>query len=58
MMCTEFRSLPSNATESEAISMMRREVLHQVPALDEQGRVVRLFLLEELIKSEAEPIQL
>ena len=53
MMCTEFRSLPSNATESEAISMMRREVLHQVPALDEQGRVVRLFLLEELIKSEA-----
>ena len=33
--------------------MMRREVLHQVPALDEQGRVVRLFLLEELIKSEA-----
>ena len=51
MMCTEFRSLPSNATEDQAISLMRREVLHQVPSLDEQGRVVRLFLLEELIKS-------
>lgn len=50
MMCTEFRSLPSNATEDEAISLMRREVLHQIPALDEQGRVVRLFLLEELMK--------
>ena len=53
MMCIEFRSLPSNATEKEAISLMRREVLHQVPALDEQGRVVKLFLLEELIKSKA-----
>lgn len=52
VMCTEFRSLPSNATEDEAISLMRREVLHQVPALDEQGCVVQLFLLEELIKSE------
>ena len=51
MMCTKFRSLPLNATKDEAISLMRREVLHQVPVLDEQGRVVRLFLLEELMKS-------
>ena len=55
MMCTEFRSLPSNATEDQAIAM-RHEVLHQVPSLDEQGRVVRLFLLEELIKSRGEAI--
>ena len=45
-----FRSLPSTATEEDALSLMRRETLHQIPALDEQGRVVRLFLLEELIK--------
>lgn len=45
-----FRSLHSNATEDEAISLMRREAIHQVPVLDEQGRVVRLFLLEDLIK--------
>jgi dTDP-glucose pyrophosphorylase len=45
-----FRSLPSTATEEEALEFMRRETLHQIPALDEQGRVVRLFLLEELIK--------
>ena len=25
--------------------MMRQEVLHQIPKLDSQGRVVRLFLL-------------
>ena len=38
IMCTTFRSLSSNATREEAISLMRREVLHQVPALDEQGQ--------------------
>ena len=53
IMCTEFRSLHSDATEDEAISLMRREVLHQVPALDNQGRVIRLFLLKELIKPKA-----
>ena len=52
IMFKDFRSLHSNATETEAISLMRREVIHQVPALDERGRVVRLFLLEELIKPE------
>lgn len=46
----EYRSLPASATEEEALSLMRREVIHQIPALDDAGRVVRLFLLEELIK--------
>lgn len=55
IMFTEFRSLPANATESEAKSLMRREVLQQVPGLDEQGRVVRLFLLEEIIKPTIRP---
>jgi dTDP-glucose pyrophosphorylase len=50
IMFRNFRALPSGATEQEALALMRRETLHQIPALDEQGRVVRLFLLEELIK--------
>lgn len=50
VMFRDFRALPSTATEEEALAFMRRKTLHQIPALDEQGRVVRLFLLEELIK--------
>jgi CBS-domain-containing membrane protein len=50
IMFRNFRALPTSATEEEALALMRREMLHQIPALDEQGRVVRLFLLEELIK--------
>lgn len=50
IMCRDFRVLPSYATEEEALALMRRETLHQIPAIDEQGRVVRLFLLEELLK--------
>ena len=55
IMFRDFRSLPSAATEEEALAFMRRETLHQIPALDEQGRVVRLFLLEELIKPKKRP---
>lgn len=50
IMFRDFRVLPSSATDEEALAFMRRETLHQIPALDEHGRVVRLFLLEELIK--------
>lgn len=55
IMFRDFRSLPSAATEEGALAFMRRETLHQIPALDEQGRVVRLFLLEELIKPKKRP---
>lgn len=50
VMHREFRFLPATATEEEALAIMRRDTLHQIPALDEQGRVVHLHLLEELIK--------
>ena len=55
IMFRNFRSLPSSATENEALALMRRETLHQIPALDEQGRVIHLFLLEELIKPMKHP---
>ena len=44
-----FRFLPATATDEEAVNLMRREVIHQIPALDDAGRVVHLFRLEELI---------
>lgn len=50
VMHREFRSLPASATEKEALALMRRESLHQIPVLDEQGRIIHLFLLEELIE--------
>ena len=55
IMFRNFRSLPSTVTEEKALELMRHETLHQVPALDEQGRVVRLFLLEELLKPKKHP---
>lgn len=50
IMCSEFRSLPENATDDEAKSLMSREFLHQIPMLDEKGRITKVLLIEELIK--------
>ena len=50
IMCRDFRSLPADAREADALALMQRETLHQIPALDETGKVVHLFLLEDLIK--------
>lgn len=55
IMCRDFRSLPSTATAEEALAFMRNETLHQIPGIDEQGRVIRLFLLEELINPKKRP---
>lgn len=55
IMFTEFRCLHEGATEEEAISLMHREMIDQIPALDEQGRVIRIFLLKELIKPKKRP---
>lgn len=50
VMYRDFRWLPESATEKTALDQMRRESLHQLPVLDKQGRIVHLFLLEELVK--------
>jgi len=55
IMRKNFRSLPANATAAEALALMQRETLHQIPALDETGKVVHLFLLEDLIKPQKHP---
>lgn len=55
IMQRNFRSLPLGATASEAMSVMRREVLNQIPVLDENGKVAHLFLLEDLIRPKKLP---
>ncbi|MBT4893148.1 MAG: NTP transferase domain-containing protein [Gammaproteobacteria bacterium] len=55
VMHRDFRALPEDCQESWALRLMRDEVLHQIPGLDSEGRVVRLFLLEELFKSRTLP---
>lgn len=55
VMCTNFKWLNSNATEEQAMSVMRREVIQHIPALDEEGRVNGLFWLEDVLKRKARP---
>ena len=55
IMNRQFRSVREGTKESEVLALMRRDVLHQIPALDAQGRVVNLFLLEELLQNRALP---
>lgn len=55
IMCRNFRFLPADATSSEALTLMQRESVHQIPALDECGKVLHLFLLEDLIKPQRLP---
>lgn len=55
IMHREFRFLPASASEENALALMRRHTLHQIPALDDLGRIVRLFLLEDLIKPKSLP---
>jgi len=50
VMRVNFRALQHPATEEEALTLMRLESLHQIPSLDSEGRLVQLFLLEDLIK--------
>lgn len=55
IMRRDFRSLPVSATTAEALALMQREKLHHIPALDEAGKVVHLFLLDDLIKPKSLP---
>ena len=55
VMSRNFTAVQDGASEQEALTLMKREVLHQIPVLDPQGRVVRLHLLEELLS--ARPVE-
>ena len=55
VMHREFRFVREGVEEQAVLDLMSREVLHQIPMLDSQGRVVRLFLLEDLLKQKTLP---
>ena len=55
VMQRKFRFVLEGIEEQEVLELMSREVLHQIPLLDSHGRVIRLFLLEELIQRKTLP---
>jgi dTDP-glucose pyrophosphorylase/CBS domain-containing protein len=55
VMHREFRFVREGVEEQAVLDLMSREVLHQIPMLDSQGRAVRLFLLEELLQQKTLP---
>ena len=50
LMHHEFRSVPPEADEAAAFTMMKEYVLRQIPIVDKQKRVKGLFLLNEFIE--------
>jgi dTDP-glucose pyrophosphorylase/predicted transcriptional regulator len=55
IMCKNFIFLPEMATEKEALTLMKVKSLKQIPILDKERRVIKLILLDELIKPERLP---
>ncbi len=51
LMNRHFRFVRSSDDQALVLEMMRREVLRQIPVLDDHGRVVQLLLLQELLGS-------
>jgi len=49
LMNRKFHSVQTSDDQGAVLEMMRTEVLRQIPVLDEQGRVVELLLLQELL---------
>lgn len=49
LMNRQFRFVRSSEDQAAVLETMRREVLRQIPVLDEQDRVVELLLLQELL---------
>ena len=49
LMNRKFRYARSSQDPAVVLDMMRREALRQIPVLDQQGRVVKLLLLESLL---------
>ena len=49
LMNRNFRSVRCSVDQGLVLEMMRREVLRQIPVLDQDGRLVELLLLQELL---------
>ena len=48
-------TLPADATEGELMHAMREKELHQVPLIDQEGRVTALRTLDQLIRGRRKP---
>ena len=49
LMNRKFRFVRSSEDQASVLEMMRTEVLRHIPVLDDEGRVVELLLLEQLL---------
>ena len=52
LMNRNFRCVRCSDDKALILEIMRREVLRQIPVLDEQGRVVELLLLQDILNSQ------
>jgi dTDP-glucose pyrophosphorylase len=50
IMHKNYKFLPETATEKQALALMQKESLRQVPVLDKEGRIIKLYLLDKLIR--------
>jgi dTDP-glucose pyrophosphorylase/predicted transcriptional regulator len=50
IMKRDFRFLPVTATPGEALALMHQQRLHQIPVLDDSGKVINLFLFRDLVR--------
>lgn len=51
----QFTSVPVHASRAEVIDLMQARQLHQIPILDEEGRLKGLHLLHEILGSQPRP---
>jgi len=52
IMNSEFTSLPSTASDNQILTYMLNKGLHQIPGLDNNGRAICIFLLDDFFKKE------
>ena len=55
IMNKDFKFLGKSATEKDALALMKKEILKQIPVLDKKGKILDLFLLDDLIKTKSLP---
>ena len=55
IMNKNFKFLEKPASKKEALALMKKEILKQIPVLDKKGKILDLILLDNLIKPKSLP---
>jgi dTDP-glucose pyrophosphorylase len=55
LMHRNFRFLGPDGTKDDALKLMQTESLHQIPVIDADGRLLDLFLLDEILRPTSLP---